>query len=136
MVSVPFFMSRPIFSSFHDLPCAISWVFSLNRPYHTHSSLWITSLSHSAFSSQSWTPHHSLLKGRRGGGGRGVGPSKNWVTWGVPKLLLERADNSEKRGGGVDVEIGDCHFLLLYSSIAFTVKVVCFITFWFFSLLS
>ena len=38
-------------------------------------------------------------------GGGGVGPSKNWVTWGGDtKNLLERGDNPE-RGGGVAVEI-------------------------------
>ena len=30
----------------------------------------------------------------------GVGPSKNWVTWEVPKILLERGDNPEMMGGG------------------------------------
>ena len=44
---------------------------------------------------------------------------------GVPKILLERGDNPEKGGGGVAVEMGRegglTHFLLLYSSIAFTV---------------
>ena len=42
---------------------------------------------------------------------RGVGPSKNW-----PKILPEKDDNPEKRG-----EIAT--FLLLYSSIAFTLSV-------------
>ena len=37
---------------------------------------------------------------------KGVGPSKNWVTWVVPKILLERGNNPEKRGEGVDVETG------------------------------
>ena len=32
---------------------------------------------------------------------KGVGPSKNWVTWGVPNFLLEKRDNPEKEGGGV-----------------------------------
>ena len=60
-------------------------------------------------------------------GGGGVGPSKNWVTWGgVPKTLLER---------GVDVEM-EGEFALSYY---FTVQLhllcvgkkskVCFITF-------
>ena len=40
------------------------------------------------------TPSPPLLK--RGGG---VEPSKNWVTGGVPKILLERGDNPEKEGG-------------------------------------
>ena len=46
------------------------------------------------------------------------GPSKNWVTWegGVPKILPEKDDNPEKRG-----EVAT--FLLLYSSIAFTLSV-------------
>ena len=39
-----------------------------------------------------------------------VGPSKNWVTCGVPKILIERRDNPEK--GGVDVEMGGCHFFI------------------------
>ena len=30
---------------------------------------------------------------------------------GVPKILVERADNSEK-GGGVDVEMRGCHFFI------------------------
>ena len=48
-------------------------------------------------------------------GGWGVGPSKNWVTWGRDtKILLESGDNHEK---------GGCPFLLLYSSIAFTMGV-------------
>ena len=49
---------------------------------------------------------------------------------GVPKILVERADNTEM--GGVDVEMRVATFLLVYSSIAFTVcgeKEVCFITF-------
>ena len=47
-----------------------------------------------------------------GGGGRA----------GVRKFLLEREDKPEK-GGGVDVEIGGCHFFttLQFSSITFTV---------------
>ena len=60
------------------------------------------------------TPSPPLLK--RGGG---VGPSKNWVTGGVPKILLERGDNPEKEG--VDKEMGGrggAVFLLLYSSTA------------------
>ena len=44
---------------------------------------------------------------------------------GVPKILLERGDNSEQEG--VNVEMGGggggVTFLLLYSSIAFTVCV-------------
>ena len=38
--------------------------------------------------------------------GRGIGPFKNGVTWGVRSLLLERGNKPEK-GGGVDVEMGD-----------------------------
>ena len=30
--------------------------------------------------------------------GGGLGPSKNWVTWGLPKIFLERGDNPEKKG--------------------------------------
>ena len=68
----------------------------------------------------SWIPPPPpLIKG-----GAGVGPSKNRVTGGVPKILLEREDNPKKvgegeliqkwgGGGGVDT------FLLLYSSNAF-----------------
>ena len=41
---------------------------------------------------------------------------------GVPKSLLERRDNPEKGGGGGVWKKGGCHFLLLYSSIAFTVS--------------
>ena len=37
-----------------------------------------------------------------------VGPSKNWITWGVRNFLLERDDEHEK--GGVDVEMGGCNF--------------------------
>ena len=40
--------------------------------------------------------------------GGGVGPSKNLVTWGLPKILLERGDNPEK--GWVDVEMGRLPF--------------------------
>ena len=54
-------------------------------------------------------PHpHPLLKG-------GVGLSKNWVTWG--NFFLERGDKPVKGGGGVAT------FLLIYSSIIFTVSV-------------
>ena len=49
------------------------------------------------------------------GGDGGVGPSKNWVTWGGGDTK-----NFARKGGGVDAEMGGYHFLLLYSSIAFT----------------
>ena len=44
--------------------------------------------------------------------GGGIGPFKNWVTWGVRSLLLERGNKPEKGGGGVDVEMGDWHFFI------------------------
>ena len=64
----------------------------------------------------------------------GVGPSKNWVTFEIWNFLLERGGINLKRmvvvvavvvvGGWVDVEIGGCHFFLLfYSSITFTLYV-------------
>ena len=52
---------------------------------------------------------------------QGVGPSKNWVTWRGPIILLERGGSIEK--SEVDKEMagrGGATFLLLYSSIAFT----------------
>ena len=36
--------------------------------------------------------------------GAGLGPSKNWVIWGRPKILLETGGNLEK--GGVDIQMG------------------------------
>ena len=50
-------------------------------------------------------------------GGGGLGPSKNWVTWGGgTKFFARKGDKPEK--GGVDVEIGGVQlFLLLYSSV-------------------
>ena len=85
---------------------------------------------------RSWNPK-PLIKG-----GKGLGPSKNWVIWGrggVPKILLERGDNSEQEG--VDVEMGGGGLSLFYY---FTVQShllcvwgkskVCFITFWLFIL--
>ena len=59
------------------------------------------------------------VRGGRGWGGGGEGPFKNWVR--VPKIWLERQDNSEK--GGDWRRNGGTLFLLLYSSIAFTVCV-------------
>ena len=41
----------------------------------------------------------------------GVGPSKNWNTWGDTKPLLERGITL-KRGGGGDVEMGGHHFFI------------------------
>ena len=39
-------------------------------------------------------------------------PSKNWVSWGgIRNVLLERRINL-KRGGGIDVEMGGCHFFI------------------------
>ena len=45
----------------------------------------------------------------------GVGPSKNWVTWGggVRNFLLEREGKPEK--GGVDVEMRGCHFFSYFT---------------------
>ena len=57
----------------------------------------------------SWTPFPHLIKGA------GVGPSKNWVTWGVQNFLLERGDKPKKR------KWRGCHFLITNSSIIFTV---------------
>ena len=49
-----------------------------------------------------------------GGGGGVVGPSKNLVNWGrrggLPKILLERRDKSEKEGGR-----GGCHFFYYFT---------------------
>ena len=50
-----------------------------------------------------------------------MGPSKNCVTWGVPKILLERGNNSEKGGRGVDVEMGGLSLFSTLSSVAFLV---------------
>ena len=51
--------------------------------------------------------------------GGGLGPSENWVNWGVRNFLLEKGDKPVKggwcRNGGVAT------FLILYSSIIFTV---------------
>ena len=58
------------------------------------------------------TPTPPLLK-------RGLGPSKNWVTWGVggggTKFFCQREGINLKTWGG-----GSCHFLLRYSSVTFT----------------
>ena len=37
---------------------------------------------------------------------------QNWVTWEVPKILIERGDNPETRGGSVDTEMGGCQFFI------------------------
>ena len=54
-------------------------------------------------------------------GGRGAEPFKNWVTWrgGGQNFLLVREDKPEKEGWCRNK--GVATFLLLYSSIAFTV---------------
>ena len=60
---------------------------------------------------------------KKGGEGEGSRTFKklSHLGGGVPKVLLERRDNP-KKGGGVAVKMGGCHFfLLLYSSIEFTV---------------
>ena len=97
-------------------------------------------------------PPAPLLKGWGGGGGGGGGPPKasqkrrrggggGGGGGGVPKILMERGDNPEKQA--LMQKWGVATFLLLYSSIAFTLCVcvwggskLSFITFWFFSLLS
>ena len=44
------------------------------------------------------------------------------VTRGVQNVLLERGDKPEKGAGGLDIEMGGpATFLLLYSSVTFTV---------------
>ena len=70
-----------------------------------------------------WNPPPLIKRG--GGRGGRTFQKLSYLGGGVPKILLERGDNPEKRGGVVAVEMGRegglTHFLLLYSSIAFTV---------------
>ena len=47
----------------------------------------------------------------------GIGPPKNWVTWGVPKFLLERITLRKGQGGWCKNRGGGHFFLLLYSYI-------------------
>ena len=42
----------------------------------------------------------------------GQGPAKNWVTWGVPSLLIEKGDKLKK---GVDVEMGGCYLFYYFT---------------------
>ena len=72
-----------------------------------------------------------LLKG--GEGGR-IGPSKNWVTWGVSTFLLERGDCYRNGIWGV----GTFFITLQFNHIYFVCgkSKVSFITFWFFSFLN
>ena len=83
--------------------------------------------------------HHPLLKG--GGEGRGVGPSRNWVTWGGSKIFAGKEWQPWKGGGKVDVDMGGFHFFYYYA-IQLHLLHVCakskvpFIMFLFFSLLS
>ena len=56
--------------------------------------------------------------------GRGLGPSKNWVTWEGLNFLLKREDKPERGGGGKGwCKNGGLPLLLLYSSVTFTVSV-------------
>ena len=54
-------------------------------------------------------PNLHLIKG----GGEGVGPSKNWITWGEWIFLRERRDKLEK--GGIYVKMGGCHFFYYFT---------------------
>ena len=80
-----------------------------------------------------------LLKGggRWGGGGRTF---KNWVTWGVPKILLERGITLKRIGGWCRNGGGLPLFYYFNVQLHFLGVVgkskVSFITFWFFSLWS
>ena len=62
-----------------------------------------------------------FIKGEKGGRG-GVGPSKNWVTWvgGGNQTFCRKRGKTLKRGNGYRNGVAVI-FLLLYSSIAFTV---------------
>ena len=87
----------------------VVWIFlrSLVVIYYNR---WVLSEAH-----HSWNPPHPLNKGD-------VGPSKNWVTWGVQNFLLERGDKPERGDGGWFRKGGGSTFFttLQFRSIAFT----------------
>ena len=48
------------------------------------------------------------------GKGVGVGPSKNWVTWGGSTKNFGRNGDNPEKGGGVDVEMGEGRLPVFY----------------------